>query len=129
MCFDTEYTRPNFFGSDSRLISRPISAETCKTLRACPNRIENRKRKSKSIRFRGECFGRCVQTESKCENRNAAENHGRAATYAPFKTMNTHAHNLTFDNMDPPEQLAYTRRHFDPGRSLGLQWRQWRARR
>ena len=57
-------------------------------MRVCPNRIENRKRKSKSIRFR-ECFQRGVQTESKREMRNAAEKHGRAATYGPFKTMNT----------------------------------------
>ena len=57
-------------------------------VRACPRRIENRKRKSKSIRFR-ECFGRGVQTESKREKRIAAEKHGRAATYRPFKTMNT----------------------------------------
>ena len=55
-------------------------------LRACPNRIENRKRTSKSIRFR-ECFRRCV--ESKRKKRNAAEKRGRAATYGPFITMNT----------------------------------------
>ena len=57
-------------------------------LRACPNRIEIVNRKSKSIRFR-ECFGRSVQAESKREHRKAAEKHGRAATYGPFKTMHT----------------------------------------
>ena len=79
---------------------------TC-CVRACPNRIGNRKRKSKSsggwvkvkvklphfhvsdvFRFHP-CFGRGVQTESKREKINAAEKHGRAATYGPFKTMNT----------------------------------------
>ena len=54
-------------------------------LRACPNRIEIINRKLKSIRFR-EYFGRSVQIESKREQKNAAEKHGRAATYRPFKT-------------------------------------------
>ena len=61
--------------------------QTC--FRACPNRIENRKRKSKPTRFR-ECFGRGVRTVSKREKRSTAEKHGRAATYGTFKTINTY---------------------------------------
>ena len=58
------------------------------SFRACPNRIEIVINKSKSIHFRG-CFGRGVQTASKRENINAAERHGRASTFGPFKIMCT----------------------------------------
>ena len=69
------------------LYCRLFSGTIIVGLRASPNRIVIVNRKSKSIRY-GECFGR-DQTESKREKRNAAEKHGRAATYGPFKTMYT----------------------------------------
>ena len=71
-----------------RMSTKTITTNTTTTIRACPNRTEIVNRKSKSIRFR-ECFGRSVQTESKRENRNATEKHGRAAIYGPFKAINT----------------------------------------
>ena len=54
----------------------------------CCEGVSKQNRKSKSFRFQ-ECFGRGVQTESKRGKRNAAENHERAATYGPSKTMYT----------------------------------------
>ena len=92
--------------------------------------MSRQNRKSKLIRFR-KCFRRGVRTESKCEHRNKGEKRRRATTYGPFITMyqvpDTHADYLALGNTDPPQQHA--RRQFDPGRSLGLPWRWWRAQR
>ena len=91
-----------------RMSTKTITTNTTTTIRACPNRTEIVNRKSKSIRFR-ESLGRGVQTKSKREKRNAAEKHGRAATYGPFKTMyNMPTIYVALGNTDPPEQQAYT---------------------
>ena len=90
----------------------------------CPKRTTHAivNRKSKFIRFR-ECFRRGVQTQSKRENRHKGVKRRRAMTYGPFTTM--YACRTSSARVAPT--AAGRHDEADPGRSLGLPWRWWRA--